>query len=160
MVRLQLSIKAELENVTDLEPASIDFEFFFQVKCTTCHDIHPNYVSMNRIEEREVSGGKNSRAHFVWRCGTCKRENSAKFEPTVKPYHNENAQFAPLVVLDCRGLEFTGFNPMGVWKCVGTKGTIFSEVDLKESEWTDYDEKASHPVGVTYIESRWDRAPA
>lgn len=29
----------------------------------------------------------------------------------------------------------------GIWKCVGTKGTTFSEVDLSEEEWTDYDEK-------------------
>lgn len=40
-----------------------------------------------------------------------KRESSAKFEPSVLPYNNENAQFAPLLVLDCRGLEFTGFDP-------------------------------------------------
>jgi len=31
MVHLKLSIKAELENVSDLVPASDDFEYFFQV---------------------------------------------------------------------------------------------------------------------------------
>lgn len=36
--RLLLSIKAELENVTDLAPSSDDFEFFFQVRshCLVC----------------------------------------------------------------------------------------------------------------------------
>jgi hypothetical protein len=30
----------------------------------------------------------------------------------------------------------------GIWKCVGAEsGTVFSEVDLSEGEWTDYDEK-------------------
>jgi hypothetical protein len=75
-----------------------------------------------------MSGGKNSKAHFVWKCGLCtsslhhftvlslinftgKRESSAKFEPSIVPYSNENGQFAPLLVLDCRGLEFTGFDP-------------------------------------------------
>jgi hypothetical protein len=77
-----------------------------------------------------VSGGKNSKAHFVWKCGLCipsfhftfsipvntisvgKRESSAKFESTAFiAYNNENAQFAPLLVLDCRGLEFIGFDP-------------------------------------------------
>ncbi len=28
-----------------------------------------------------------------------------------------------------------------MWKCVGTKGTLFTEVDLTDGEWTDYDEK-------------------
>ena len=41
-----------------------------------------------------------------------KRESSAKFESTaIMPYDSENAQFKPLVVIECRGLEFTGFDP-------------------------------------------------
>ena len=41
-----------------------------------------------------------------------KRESSAKFDlakPT--PYNAENGQFAPLVKVECRGLEFIGFDP-------------------------------------------------
>lgn len=63
---------------------------------------------------REVSGGKGNTANFVWRCGTCKRESSAKFEdksPTI-PYSAEaNSQFAPFLTIECRGLEFIGFDP-------------------------------------------------
>ncbi|TDL28510.1 DUF866-domain-containing protein [Rickenella mellea] len=161
MVKLQLSIKAELENVTDLVPSSDDFEYFFQVKCNSCHEIHPKTVSMNRLNEREMTTGKGASANFVWRCGTCKRESSAKFEPVPpKPYSaDENGQFSPLIVLDCRGLEFVDFDPKGTWKCVGLEsGTIFPEVDLTDGEWTDYDEKASTPVGVMAIESEWNRA--
>jgi len=77
-----------------------------------------------------VSGGKGSKAHFVWRCGLCgsqsslfthdgdlmtvpgKRESSAKFDPTpITPYTSENAQFQPLLVIECRGLEFIEFEP-------------------------------------------------
>ncbi|KAF8168201.1 hypothetical protein B0H34DRAFT_50816 [Crassisporium funariophilum] len=158
-MRLQLSIKAELENVTNLEPAEKDFEFFFQVKCNSCNEVHPKFVSLNRIEERDVSGGKGSTAHFVWKCGLCKRESSAKFEGTpITPYNPENAEFAPLLVLECRGLEFIGFDPRGIWKCVGTKGTVFSEAELVDGEWNDYDEKAAQPVGISDFDSRWDRA--
>ncbi|KAI0080308.1 DUF866-domain-containing protein [Panus rudis PR-1116 ss-1] len=162
MVRLQLSIKAELENVTDLQPASDDFEYFFQVKCNSCHEVHPKLISVNRKEEREVSGGKNSTANFVWRCSNCKRESSAKFESNspVQPYTAEaNGQFAPLLTIECRGLEFVGFDPKGIWKCVGVEsGTVFPEVDLEEGEWVDYDEKAAVPVGISNIESQWTRA--
>ncbi|KAI0788659.1 DUF866-domain-containing protein [Abortiporus biennis] len=162
MVRLLLSIKAELENVTDLIPSSDEFEYFFQVKCNSCHEVHPKFVSLNRIEERDVSGGKGNTAHFVWRCSSCKRESSAKFEAAnpPKPYSADaNGQFAPLVTLDCRGLEFVGFDPRGIWKCVGVEsGTKFPEVDLEEGEWVDYDEKSALPVGVSNIESQWTRA--
>ncbi|KAH9947145.1 DUF866-domain-containing protein [Amylocystis lapponica] len=162
MVRLLLSIKAELENVTDLVPAGDAFEFFFQVKCTSCKEVHPKFVALNRLEEYDVSGGKGSTASFVWKCGLCKREASAKFDPTAvpQPYSADaNGQFAPLVILDCRGLEFVGFDPRGIWKCVGAEsGTKFEEVDLEEGEWVDYDEKAAQPVGVSQIESQWARA--
>lgn len=41
-----------------------------------------------------------------------KRESSAKFETTaITPYSAENEQFAPLLVIECRGLEFTDFDP-------------------------------------------------
>ena len=74
-------------------------------------DVH---ISACIQEEREVSGGKGNTANFVWKCSSCKRESSAKFEEKfpVKAYsHEANGQFAPLVTLDCRGLEFIGFDP-------------------------------------------------
>jgi len=160
MVHLQLSIKAELENVTDLVPTA-GFDYFFQVKCNSCHEVHPNLVTVNREEEREMSGTRGS-ANFVWTCKVCKRESSAKFDPEpARPYPADaNGQFAPLLTLDCRGLEFVGFDPRGIWQCAGAEsGTKFTEVDLSEGEWTDYDEKAKQSVGIMEIESKWARAP-
>lgn len=31
----------------------------------------------------------------------------------------------------------------GLWKCTGSTGKVFPEVDLIEGEWNDYDEKVS-----------------
>ena len=31
----------------------------------------------------------------------------------------------------------------GIWKCVGSKGTVFSDAELEEGEWNDYDEKVN-----------------
>ncbi|KAG9222716.1 hypothetical protein CCMSSC00406_0004630 [Pleurotus cornucopiae] len=190
MVRLLLSIKAELENVTNLVPASDSFEYFFQVAESlgggaipielsprTIHCLTTVNLS-NEQEERDVSGGKGATAHFVWRCGMCKRESSAKFEATKPlPYADENGQFAPLLTIECRGLEFVGFDPRGIWQCEGLTGAKFPEVDLENGEWVDYDEKvnffpvywyitkiltvhqAALPVGVSGLESQWSRAP-
>ncbi|KAG8984545.1 hypothetical protein FRB90_005246, partial [Tulasnella sp. 427] len=96
--KLALYIKAELQGVTDLQPASDDFEWFFK-------------------DSRDLSTGHDT-ANFVWRCSSCKRESSAKFDQfpdkrTLKPYQvaqNKGQDFAPLIVLDCRGLEFVGFD--------------------------------------------------
>ncbi|KAJ7038291.1 hypothetical protein C8F04DRAFT_1090150 [Mycena alexandri] len=159
MVRLLLEIKAELENVTGLEPSD-DFDFFFKVQCNSCHETHPKPVSLNRQEAFDLPGSKGNTANFVWRCGECKRESSATFEKgyPLRPYIAENGQFGPLLIIECRGLEFIDFDPRGIWKCKGMKGTVFSEVDLEDGEWTDYDEKAALPVGVSEFESRWAKA--
>lgn len=52
-------------------------------------------------------------ANFVWKCGVCKREASARFESSspTKPYSAENEQFEPFLTLDCRNLEFIRFDP-------------------------------------------------
>ncbi|KAG7450609.1 uncharacterized protein BT62DRAFT_525096 [Guyanagaster necrorhizus] len=55
----------------DLVPASDNFEYFFQVKCNSCNEVHPKLVSVNRKEKREMLGGKGATANFVWRCGLC-----------------------------------------------------------------------------------------
>jgi len=92
----------------------------------------------------------------------CKRESSAKFETSfpIRPYPSESSgKFAPLLVLDCRGLEFTNFDPRGTWKCKGLEsGTLFAEVDLEDREWTDYDEKSALPVGIMAVEGKWTKA--
>ncbi|KAF8507019.1 DUF866-domain-containing protein [Russula emetica] len=164
MVRLLLSIKANLENVTNLVPATDDFDYWFGLQCTSCYEPHPKIVSLNRIEVYQVSHVKDSTAHFVWKCGYCKRESSAKFESSSppQPYPAEaNEQFRPFITVECRGLEFTSFDPKGIWKCVGVEsGTPFTEVEFEgtDSGWVDYDEKSKEPVGISEFESRWSRA--
>lgn len=156
-----LKIKAELENVTHLQPATDDFEYFFQVKCTQCNEIHPKLISISREAEYEVAGGRGGTANFVWKCKSCKREANAKFDAAspTKPYSSENGQLEPFLILECRNLEFIGFDPQGTWKCVGVEsGTVFDDVDLTEGEWTDYDEKTTLPVGISKVEGEWSRA--
>lgn len=81
MVKLMLSLKADLENVTDLQPAIDSFEYFFQVlgsimalavllcsepslgkicflyqvECSSCHEKHPKLVGLNRVVRRPGS---------------------------------------------------------------------------------------------------------
>ena len=49
---------------------------------------------------------------FLTKAHAGKRESSAKFDTAygVKPYSAENGQFGPLLTIECRGLEFVGFD--------------------------------------------------
>ena len=77
--------------MTGLLPVdTLDEPYFytFKVQCTSCREIHPNWISVNRYvciyvplysivkaedikEQNEVSGSKGE-ASFVWRCKSCK----------------------------------------------------------------------------------------
>lgn len=58
--------------------------------------VSSNFPSLTELEQGIIKG-------------FCKRESSAKFEAAsfAQPYTAEsNGQWAPLVTVDCRGLEF------------------------------------------------------
>ncbi len=101
-----------------------------------------------------MSGGKHNTAHFVWRCGLCmppsfliivlertnesprtlgKRESSAKFDNSskIQPYNDENAQLKPLLIVECRGLEFIGFDPRVRESFVVYKATVLTILVLR-----------------------------
>ncbi|KAL1406011.1 hypothetical protein Q8F55_007694 [Vanrija albida] len=161
MVKLLVQIGMELEGVTNVRPAE-PYEYFFNVLCTSCREEHPKVVSFNQGEEHELSGSRGS-AHFVWRCGNCKKEHSASFAaPSAAskstapvPYSAANGALAPFVALDCRGLEVTRFHFRGGWLADAEESGETFEVDLDEGEerWDDYDESASAPVSVSEFTS-------
>ena len=71
---LALALKAELNGVTDLRPLDTEaspFYYTFKVQCTSCRETHPNWVSVSRFEQNEISGSKGE-ANFVWKCKNCK----------------------------------------------------------------------------------------
>ncbi|KAJ1987230.1 hypothetical protein H4R33_002954 [Dimargaris cristalligena] len=113
MVKLQLSLKADLVNVTDLQPEDEHFDYHFKIKCNSCHEVSDNFITINRIETTPMSGSRGE-ANLVMKCKFCKREGSAGFESSsLKPYTAESSgQFAPIAVLECRGIEPVEFAPM------------------------------------------------
>ncbi|KAK9897730.1 DUF866-domain-containing protein [Cystobasidium minutum MCA 4210] len=166
MVKLKLSFKAALENVTDLEPSSIDYTFFCKVQCSSCREVHPNVIGITRSEEREISGSRGT-ANFVFRCDFCKRESSVVFDDPkgkspVNGVHtlekSEVNQASTLAVFECRGCEFVDFEPRGSWKCKGAEsGTVFEDVEFEDGRWDDYDEKAGVPVSISEISAKFER---
>ncbi|KAF1349036.1 hypothetical protein BDV97DRAFT_354881 [Delphinella strobiligena] len=154
---LALSLTAELTGVTDLLPIDTEenpFYYTFKVQCTSCREIHPNWVSVSRVEENEISGSRGE-ANFVWKCKNCKKEHSAniKEEPKVYP-QQDTPKPQNIIVIDCRGLEFVEFKPDGEWQAVGVdSGSKFTGIDLTEGDWYDYDEKAGDEVSIK--EMKW-----
>ncbi|KAH6861138.1 hypothetical protein BKA58DRAFT_47491 [Alternaria rosae] len=159
---LALALKAELNGVTDLRPNDTEdtpFFYTFKVQCTSCREVHPNPVSVNRFEMNEQSGSKGE-ANFVWRCKNCKREHSANITAAPTSYEQSDPpKKTNILMFDCRGLEFVEFVAEGEFLATGTEsGTKFSGIELPDGEWYDYDEKAGEEVSITNVEWEIRRA--
>lgn len=155
---LALALTADLTGVTELTPLDTSeepFFYIFKVQCTSCREVHPNWVSVSRYESNEVAGSKGE-ANFVWRCKSCKRESTATIKNPPRAY----LQWSPprrqhIIEFDCRGLEFTQFKPDGEWIAKGLESsTNFTGIDLQEGEWFDYDEKAGDEVSIK--DMKWE----
>ncbi|KAI1617452.1 hypothetical protein EDD36DRAFT_424195 [Exophiala viscosa] len=159
---LALALTAELEGVTDLKPtdtADSPYYYTFKVQCTSCREVHANWVGVNRHEMNEQSGSRGE-ANFVWKCKNCKRESTATIKAAPAVYEqNSPAKVKNIIDIDCRGLEFTDFRADGEWEAKGVEsGTKFSGIDLSEGEWFDYDEKAGEEVSIKDIKWSTRRA--
>ncbi|MCJ1395542.1 hypothetical protein MMC18_008428 [Xylographa bjoerkii] len=174
---LALTLTADLTGVTDLSPLDTEddpYFFTFKVQCTSCREIHPNWVNVNRFESNNVSGSRGE-ANFVWKCKACKRESTATIRAPAGAYQQASPpKRQNIVEFDCRGLEFVEFKAdvgnlsqkilprtalmfadQGEWTAKGLESTtIFTGIDLQEGEWFDYDEKAGEEVSIKDI--KWE----
>ncbi|KAK7735195.1 hypothetical protein SLS53_007585 [Cytospora paraplurivora] len=131
-----LNLQAELGGVTNLRPDDTEanpFWYTFKVQCTSCRETHQNWVGVSRF-----------------------REASASIKAAPSAYEqSEPAKPKNILEFDCRGLEFVEFRPEGQWLAEGLEsGTKFTEIDLNEGEWFDYDEKAGDEVSIKDI--KWE----
>nr|CAG4646690.1 EOG090X0HQJ [Macrothrix elegans] len=159
MVKIGLRIKANLENVTNLHPDDEDFRWYIKVKCGSCNEEAEKWVYICQTETVEVKGGRGS-ANLVVKCKLCSRENNMEIIPeSIKPYNDEDqGKFKTVVQFDCRGMEPSDFSPRNGWSVEGLEsGTKFSDIDLSDKEWADYDEKAKATVGIYEIEHTFVR---
>ncbi|KAH8899681.1 DUF866-domain-containing protein [Thozetella sp. PMI_491] len=152
-----LTLTAELAGVTNLRPSDTEadpFWYTFKVQCTSCRETHGKPVAVSRFEVNELSGSRGE-ANFVWKCKNCKRESSASIKAAPTSYEQGDAPKAQKILeFDCRGLEFTEFQPEGEWLAEGSEsGTKFTGIELTEGEWFDYDEKAGEEVSIK--ELKW-----
>ncbi|ODM15638.1 hypothetical protein SI65_08872 [Aspergillus cristatus] len=155
---LSLVLSAELSGVNQLRPQDTEndpYFYTFKVQCTSCREVHPNFISFTRFEQHEIPGSRGE-ANFVWKCKLCQKTHSATVTTGPNAYEaDEKRKGQKIIDLDCRGLEFVEFKPDGEWEAKGTESsTPFTGIDLSDGEWYDYDEKAGDEVSVKEV--NWD----
>ncbi|KAK7809899.1 hypothetical protein U0070_000285 [Myodes glareolus] len=105
---------------------------------------------LENVTDLRPVGGHGS-ASRVQKCKLCALENSIEIlSSTIKSYNSEdNEKFKTIVEFECRGLEPIDFQPQAGFAAKGVEsGTVFSDINLQEKDWTDYDEKAQESVEI------------
>lgn len=109
------------------------------------------------MESQPIKGSRGS-ANFVSKCKLCGRENSLDIiKESIAEYNAEDSnQMKKIVAFDCRGVEPTDFSPRTGFYCEGVESpTKFTDIDLSEKDWCDYDESTQQSVGVYEVTSQF-----
>uniref|UniRef100_A0A0N5AXZ0 Hflx-type G domain-containing protein n=1 Tax=Syphacia muris TaxID=451379 RepID=A0A0N5AXZ0_9BILA len=154
---IALEVKAELERLDELQPKPDwrTFRWYLKCRCSNCGEEPKIWHFV--IPNETITFGKSD-VNFLEKCKICGRINSLvvlmdSFEPYTAKMEGE---FQAIIKFDCRGLEPTDFDPRGQWwaRCTES-GAIFSNIDLTEREWADYDEKVQCCVEVKEFTTRF-----
>ncbi|XP_005099014.1 CXXC motif containing zinc binding protein [Aplysia californica] len=152
-----LQISAQLENIGSFKASGDDFRWYLKLSCSSCGEETSDYVYCTLRETSPLTGGRGQ-ASLVLKCKLCKRENSIDIvTESLSPYTEEDSgKFKTIVAFDCRGVQPIDFSPRVGWEAVGLESqTLFSDIDLNEAEWFDYDEKAGESVSITELKHQF-----
>ncbi|XP_046337027.1 CXXC motif containing zinc binding protein-like [Haliotis rufescens] len=157
MVKISLQISAQLENVTNVKAVDEDFRWYLKLRCHNCGEETPDFIYCTLTDSSPLTGGRGS-ASVVLKCKLCKRENSIDIlKETLSSYTVADAgKFKSVVTFDCRGVEPIDFSPRVGWSVEGEEtSTVFSDINLGEKEWYDYDEKGQTSVSITEFQHKF-----
>uniref|UniRef100_A0A6V7M9A8 CXXC motif containing zinc binding protein n=1 Tax=Bracon brevicornis TaxID=1563983 RepID=A0A6V7M9A8_9HYME len=159
MVKIALSIKAQLENIEELKPCGPEFRWCLKFTCSNCGEKSDKWNYLSLSDEVASEHGKDT-LHFSYKCKLCSRVNTVSIlEDSIKSYGADDVgTFKRIVVFDCRGIEPTDFSAREGWIAKAIEnGKVFKDVDLSDNEWADYCDKINQPVGIYEIEHNFER---
>lgn len=158
MVKMMLRICADLDSLTYLQPEGgcddPNFTYLFKLKCGQCGEVTEKETCLSLSETVPSAKGKSD-IHLSQKCKFCSREGTiTMIEGRGHPLTQAHAQrqvSAPLMLFDCRGFEPLDFVFGAGWKAESMKGTKFTNIDLSDGEFSEYDEKGECPVMITNL---------
>ncbi|KAK8723827.1 hypothetical protein OTU49_011562 [Cherax quadricarinatus] len=149
----KVAIRAQLENVTNLQAPGDDFQYCIKVKCTSCGEVTDKWQYVSADEQVEVPKSRGT-CNLLIKCKLCSRVNNADvLSDTKKPYTADDVpKFKEIIAFECRGISIAAFKFGDGWQCEGVEShTPFTDLNL-DDEWCEYDESADCPVGISELQ--------
>jgi hypothetical protein len=88
---------------------------------------------------------------------TLKKKSRKKIDEFT-PHHyttQDSGAFAPILCIECRGLEPTAYFPGDEFVVILEGGTVFAE-EVSVGDWADYDAENDAPVALFEVEFKWE----
>lgn len=156
MVKIGLQIRANLENVASFG-ADEDIVWYLKLKCISCGEETSTWQTVEAGAKAAMKGSRGN-ANLVIKCKLCSRENSMDvLNDSLSSYTvDDSLVYKTIVAFDCRGVEPIAFDARGGFFAVAiNSGLKFSDIELQDNEWADYDEKDKQTVGVYELEHKF-----
>jgi len=77
----------------------------------------------------------------------------------VRDYNGDDSQeWAPILAMECRGIEPYAFHPLdNLFIVVSEGGRVFEDdVDLSEGDWADYDEENDAAISISEFKAKFE----
>ncbi|KAK7082476.1 hypothetical protein SK128_000205, partial [Halocaridina rubra] len=71
----RIAIRAQLENVTNLEATGDDFQYCLRIKCNGCNEEADKWQFISADEQIKMPGSQGS-TNFLIKCKICRKTNS------------------------------------------------------------------------------------
>ncbi|KAK3878060.1 hypothetical protein Pcinc_017272 [Petrolisthes cinctipes] len=150
----QVSIRAQLENVTNLHAPGDNFQYCIKTKCNSCNEVTKKWQFVSADERVDIPGSRGT-GNYVSKCKLCNRTSSLDVLTSKKQAYTADdvPSFKVIIAFECRGMSVVDFQFGEGWACDGQEsGTPFTDLSLGDEDWCDYDEDGSCPVGITELE--------
>jgi len=155
-VKFSLFLKVDLENVTNFGPVP-DMRWFVKFKCSNCGEETDKWTYVTAEERVPLKGGRGE-ANLAVKCKGCKRENNIELEGGKRISANDSANWVPVILFECRGVEITAYEPRMGFTCEAVNSGTSFDVDLSEGDWSEYDDKASQSIGIYNVEHKIEKS--
>ncbi|XP_071516987.1 CXXC motif containing zinc binding protein isoform X2 [Panulirus ornatus] len=151
----KVAIRAQFENVTNLEAPGDDFQYCIKTKCNSCNEMSEKWQYVSGDEHIDVPGSRGT-CNMLFKCKLCNHVNTLIVLTSKKQVYTAEdvPKFKEIIAFECRGMSVADFQFGGGWQCEGVDSkTRFTDLNLDE-EWCEYDEEANCPVGISELEHK------
>ena len=162
MVLFLLCVKADIDNIAEIA---------FPEASQWCLDLQQSDgdevkegVYVCKDEESEIRGSKGV-ANFVMKFPGSNKEvtvnviTELKGKQSIRKYlEQDSGQFIPVVGFECRGVQPISWHPQTTCVVTTTGGSKFTDVNLEEKEWCEFDDDNELSVEIMDVQFQFIKA--